>query len=670
MGFIDIITKKEKVIQEEKPTKQQKISVYVPTNPKVITQQFKGEVETTTSKFDKDVGEEHPFDYSTTEGLYKKFGLINGVVDKVVDFVVGPGFFVKSEDPRAQEIISNYLRDVNFDTILRAWTKESLIKGSGYIELGGKKDEPPKGMKILDAKYMYKRRDKKGKLLGYTQWSGQKINSKKIYFDPSQVASFNFNQVGNDPYGLGLISPAVSTIENLMNMSSNLHMLMERKANSPLHVKLGTTEDPASAADVADFGQDLEYLKNYHEWATDHRVEMKVVDFGNIGERFDAVMTYDLDMLFFTFQVPEVLMGRGSIPEGLAKVQLEAFERRIQSIQAELEKVIESEIFTRVLAPQGIYVHVEFEWGKESDSKKNERIRVITELLKLFDLNPKLRNALEKELAKLLNIGEAEIEEMEEQREREAEEPQPTVPGSNRKGPTEPPSAKEANHCDCHPLVKEGVDDVDSFLEGKTDYSLKEWIGFDYSKFVGDIISFVDSQEFVKREYIGFSFLPGTNQAEWEEILLKYNLKDNLSNIKVNRLRSVLTDAFKEGSSMTEIAKNIKFNVKPGDLEVKVPPLYDKDGVTKLRDGYTRRIPETARSVHLARTETIRASAQGSLKNYANGGIKIVRWVSGAGDRTCAYCMAQNGRIFTLQDANERIPAHSSCRCTFVPIVE
>jgi len=66
---------------------------------------FKGEVERNERKFPVELGEEHPFDFSQMEGLYKKFGFANGVINKFIDFVVGPGFYIKSEDERALEIM-------------------------------------------------------------------------------------------------------------------------------------------------------------------------------------------------------------------------------------------------------------------------------------------------------------------------------------------------------------------------------------------------------------------------------------------------------------------------------------------------------------------------------------------------------------------------------------
>ena len=125
--------------------------------------QFKGEVKDDKVKFPKELGVEHPFDARITEGLYDSFGPAKGAVDTYIDLVIGPGFFVKSEDKRAQKIIEDFNEDVDMDNVLRAWLKEALVDFSGFLELGGGKDEVPQGLKILDPKSMYKDRDDKGK---------------------------------------------------------------------------------------------------------------------------------------------------------------------------------------------------------------------------------------------------------------------------------------------------------------------------------------------------------------------------------------------------------------------------------------------------------------------------------------------------------------------------
>jgi len=292
----------------------------------LITEAMKGEVENKKIKFPTELGEEHPFDFKILEGLYKKFGFFTAVVDKYVDYVVGPGFYAKCKDERMQKIIDDFMTDINFDTQLRAWTKEALIKGNGFLELGGDKEKGISGMKILSANYMYVDRDDKGKVLGFNQYTGafKKFDSKKVVnFKPSQIAHVAFNLVGNDAYGMGIGYSALQSINFMLQQNKDMHQIMDRKANSPLHAKLGKVDGNVKIipkpADVTAFGKDMETMSNKTNWATDPLVELSVVDFGNIGDKFSTSLEFDLNMLIYIFQIPAVLLGMANIAEGLAK---------------------------------------------------------------------------------------------------------------------------------------------------------------------------------------------------------------------------------------------------------------------------------------------------------------------------------------------------------------
>src|SRR3990167_9628083 len=100
--------------QEITPLKKE-YPVYLDAKAIITTaEQFKGETETKEVRFPRELGEEHPFDYKLTEGLYLKFGFVTGVIDKIVDFCWGPGFYTKAEDKRAKAIIDMWLEDTNF----------------------------------------------------------------------------------------------------------------------------------------------------------------------------------------------------------------------------------------------------------------------------------------------------------------------------------------------------------------------------------------------------------------------------------------------------------------------------------------------------------------------------------------------------------------------------
>jgi len=412
-----------------------------------INEQFKGEVEQQKVKFPTDLGEEHPFDFKNMEDLYKKFGFFAAVVDKYIDFIVGPGFYIECEDARAKEILEDFMKDVNFDTILRAWAKEALIKGNGFLEIGGSKKEGVKGLKTLNANWMYVVRDKKGKVEGYNQYKGafdKFAKEKVINFGVDNIAHVPFNVIGDCAYGLGIGYTALLMIDNWLKGDKSLHQLMDRKANAPLHAKFGYIQGDTriipKAEDVQAFGRDLETMDNKTEWVTDPLVEFKVIDFGRIDQKLATVLENDLEMLIYAFQIPAVLLGKANIPEGLARVQLEAFQRRIQSIQAELEKIIEGQIFKRVLNANGLEVDVEFEWGTPSVMETEGRMKLISEMMKSPTITGAMNTMLEDEMINLLALDKDEWEKLkleqekkeEEERNRLENQPQPIVPGQNK----------------------------------------------------------------------------------------------------------------------------------------------------------------------------------------------------------------------------------------------
>ena len=633
----------------------------IPTNSEVSKTIFKGQVPLKTVRFPAELGEEHPYDFSSTEGLYKKFGFVTGVIDKYVDFIVGPGFYVTSEDKRAQKIIEEFLQDINFDTLLRAWVKEGLIKGNGFLEIGGKNGEIPQGMKVLDANYMFLRRDKFGNILNYAQYKGafDKFEKEKtVEFENHQIAHIALNKVGNDAYGIGIVYPALNTVNNLLQNEKDMHLILSRKANTPIVAKIGDIDNPVTADAITSFGKELEWLNNKHEWAVPYYVDLKAIDFGKVGEKFEGVNKYDLDMLFFTFQVPEVLMGRGSIPEGLAQVQLEAFDRRVQSLQAEIEKVVEQQIFKRVLNANGFDEHVEMEWGQPSKSETIKKVEQLTELLKLFDLNPKLRNEIEKQLAELLGIEPKTIEMK--NREREERQQLPRIPGSRE---NIPPLNIPSHSCTNVTSTKSSGDDKD--------YSLHEWLGFNYQTYLENIKKFIRSEQFVNRpEHRAYRH---TIQDDQEAILQyygdSYKLTEIMSSEQINALRDVLIKGFDEGKSIQWITKKIVEKVRPGDLEINVPPQLDSEG-NIIREGYSRVLNEKIRSNMMARTESSRAANQATLQHFNDTGIKLAVWIAGLDDRTCPTCLAMNGNIFEVQAIEEMLPAHLNCRCKYAAFTE
>jgi hypothetical protein len=430
--FIKILIKNSVMANSKNITNR--FQLYVDAKSKAqITEQFKSDTPMKMIKFPAELGEEHPFDFKTLEGIYKNFGPATGVVDKYVDFIVGPGFYVTSKNAKAQTIIEDFMHDVNFDTVLRQWVKQALVKGTSPMELGIQNGKIV-GLKVLNADYIYIKRNKKGEIIEYNQYVGDANGfqkSKVNTFKPNEIAFLVFNQMGDSPYGNGILMPTMRIVDNILKAEKDMHMLMGRKANSPLHIKLGNMEkdDIPTDEEVMNFGQKLEYMTNKQEWCTGPNVEMTPIDFGNLSDKFTSVLEHDMRSFLYTTQVPQVLMGEGNIPEGLAGVQLDAFSRRNQSFQAEIEKIVELQIFEVVLESNGLQADVEMEWGQPSVAEKNDKIARLTLLLQNPMLSPVLIDEIELQLAELLGIDVEKLQTPEAQRAKEEKRSQPVIPG-------------------------------------------------------------------------------------------------------------------------------------------------------------------------------------------------------------------------------------------------
>lgn len=90
-----------------------------------------------------------------------------------------------------------------------------------------------------------------------------------------------------------------------------------------------------------------------------------------------------------------------------------------------------------------------------------------------------------------------------------------------------------------------------------------------------------------------------------------------------------------------------------------------------ILDSLGRFIPAQRRAEILARTEVIRSHHSANIGEYKRAGmlgIKVqVEHVTAGDKRVCPKCEPLNGKIFTIEEAENIIPVHPQCRCVAVP---
>jgi len=93
----------------------------------------------------------------------------------------------------------------------------------------------------------------------------------------------------------------------------------------------------------------------------------------------------------------------------------------------------------------------------------------------------------------------------------------------------------------------------------------------------------------------------------------------------------------------------------------------------EIVDRLGRKIDSLRRAEILARTETIRAHHSANIGEYRAAGlmgIKVqVEYLTAGDDRVCSRCASLNGKIYTIDEAENLIPVHPQCRCVALPYI-
>ncbi len=613
--------------------------------PNVITEKLKGKVETKEVTFPKDLGEEHPFDYCEMEKLLKTYGVASAVVEKHIDFILSSGIQVASEDERAKQIIKDFMRDFDFITLLRPWVRESLGKGSGFMELGFDGGTIT-GLKVLNSNYMYVKRNDVGEIESYTQYMdsySKYTSSKAVTFKQKEIAQLNFNLYNDDAYGFGIIQPAMVIINDLIGSRREMHTLMKRKANSPFIFTVGDKDKGLipKQSELDALGSRLEWLNNKHEWVLTDMVKASTLDFGNIGSKFEFIIGNDMEIFYMATQIPALLMGSANVNMGIAKEQMKAWEYRIQSLREEIEKVIEEKIFKPVLNAQGIDEHVEIIWGLPSNEEKNDRAKILIEALKNPFMNSVISDKLQLLLADVLGIPADELmTDMEEREKEEEKEKLPKVPSALAKQPSvNPPESEEHIGCTCNESVHEDYDGM----------TVKEWVGFNYQDYNDTIINLIRGEM--------FEDLRGFTKAQLKAGMLSSNY--------VGQVRLSMEEAFTKNYTIKQLEKTLNKRI---DFKDRHAMMNGKVMITKDKKPRIA-VRANRRANMIARTESIRMANKGALENYKSAGYSKVRWVAAMSDRTCPICAPLNGQVFDINNTHP-YPAHVNCRCTFIPVIE
>lgn len=660
----------------------------------ILHETFKGEVLDKEVQFPKGLGAEHPFNLSLAEKIIQNIGIVNALVDKIVDSIIGD-FTISLEDSNAQALLDRFIEESNFKSQIRPWAKEAVAKGGGFMEL----DLVENKIRVMNSNNMYIKRNRKGEVIEYNQFVGDlKLFStgkrKAISFKPHQIAFIPINKIPNDPYGFGLVWPNRVAIENYASNELAVHKLLSRKAGAPIHVKLGQPGQSVKQADIDNFKSKLQFMTNSTEWVTDANIEMLLIDFKGIADNLIKALEHDLEQIAIGMKIPMALVGIANNPEGLAKVNDKEFLRFIKSTRTLIEEVIENSIFRPILIANNLLSKVNFQWDLPGEEEKNTRLKILQEAMKNPFMSPELKAGIEKEYAEMLELDEVvkvlstpeQASDKSEIRRREEEEiKQPEVPGAkptaNEKeevnlkevirkvGKEFCVFSKTGKNLGCFPTRAQAVKRLGQIehFKKKSNQKIEDPVFTEEQLNEMSVAEYVNITPLEEKGFNYTDYLVKILQAlkidPFDELKAKSDqdlLRGLLPKRDIEKLRFIMRDAFRKNRTIRQIEKDIKESI---DLKNRTKIEDGKEKITLLAE---------KRPINIARTETIRLANQGLKNLYLDNGVESYRYLAALDDRTSEICLSLNGRIFQTKDGRPGVnmpPMHAMCRSTIVGVV-
>jgi len=481
------------------PKTIKEIHIYkTPSN--LVQETLKGMPNLNTIKLGTDNRVEHPEKYEDNELMVFGIPLLAGAIDKTVDYVVGSGYYIESKNAQTKKALEDFMVKHNFNLFLRNIAHDLLVYGNVYVEIVKAMDsrEPIpisiSELKVWSPKNIFIKMNDKGETMEYIQVVGK---SKDVHFKTSEIVHFKFKILGDLPYGVSAIESLRKVLMTKLQIENDSAKVVHKKAACPIHYQLGGERGgqyiEATATELDSVYADATTLENRNDFISSDLVKITPIDI-NIGRELPYLEHFD-NQLIYGLQVPEVLLGKGNVPEGLANAQMKTFLLRVQAIQDSIKATLCEKILTEHLRlfkiPRSDYDY-EFVWGMP-DFVKEQEINMLKLLLDTTSLSDLTKTDIENRIRTLLDFTGQVLPTM-------LNKPQP---------PQFPFGSKES-----------------------ADITLREWLCHEFSGNLQHILDYLE-----KRDFKDIS---------------------SLDRRMVDKFRETLKDAFKQGYSVNKVAEDIK----------------------------------------------------------------------------------------------------------------
>jgi len=321
------------------------------------------------------------------ETLYHIDGLTFRQVNKYIDSMIGPGFFLEG-DKDIVDKLNTWIKNVRLKRILEEVVRDIFVTGCGnaWVELGYTEDgkdiqklriiNPKSGIDYIRDQYGNVLLDENGDPMGYKQersllgeeviWKKDEITvggkrawkpTRKDEDGRDRIAHFKLFGLGESYLGMSPLEPIYRDAIIRLNLTDNVGETGFRGGGIVAYV--GEEDQPASAVPdkyIDQLARDLENVSQQDVFVFRKDVKLDRFPIPDLKGREDLIYYFvDVQCAALGIPLPLLLEPKRSYKGDIEFKAIE-FEHIVTHLQEKLAEQIEDKILSRVLKARGINV--------------------------------------------------------------------------------------------------------------------------------------------------------------------------------------------------------------------------------------------------------------------------------------------------------------------------
>lgn len=261
---------------------------------------------------------------------------------------------------------------IDLDTTMWQGILSAILAGDAYQEIVMDRGGGVWGTVTRDPSSFRKEYDAFGRITGYRQYVGNEsytFGDKGIPIEEDRIINLMLFQSPGSVYGLSIWERADDDIQRDCDTTESVSKAIHRHGTPKQQWKVGTPENTASPADLAEIEKEITTMGARTDFVTTN-VEIAMLDTSGIAN-VDTYSNVSLQRVACALGVPEEMLGlgRGST-EATATVRMAAFLDKISTIQTIVARTYSRKLIDRITGQPGM-VWIEFnDVSPEDEARK------------------------------------------------------------------------------------------------------------------------------------------------------------------------------------------------------------------------------------------------------------------------------------------------------------